>query len=158
MTGSHTESMQAMSEFFTRLPEFVGNHLWMCLLFAALVVVLVITELSRLARGTSELSPAMLTQMINRDNAMVFDLSPRTDFDKGHVPGARHVDADQFDPESPKLEKIRDKPVVVVCKSGVTSARAARRLRKAGFTRVHTLSGGTEAWRRADLPLARGRD
>lgn len=145
-----------MSEFFARLPEFISNHLWMCLLFIALVVILVFTELARLKRGFKELSPAMLTQLINRDNAMVFDVSPRGDYDKGHVPGARHVEIDQFDPESDKLKKIRDKPVVMVCKSGTVSAKAANRLRKAGFTRVHTLGGGTEAWRRADLPLAKG--
>lgn len=146
-----------MSEFLTRLPEFIGNHLWMCLLFIALVAVLAYTELARLRRGFKELTPAMLTQLINRDNAMVFDLSPRVEFEKGHVPGARHVELDQFDPESDKLKKIREKPIVMVCKSGSVSAKAAGRLRKAGFTRVHTLAGGTEAWRRADLPLAKGR-
>ncbi len=146
-----------MSEFITRLPGFISNHLWLCLLFIALLGVLVFTELMRLGRGFKELTPAMLTQLINRDDAMVFDLSPRIEFDKGHVPGARHVELDQFDPESDKLKKIREKPVVMVCKSGSVSAKAAGRLRKAGFTRVHTLGGGTEAWRRADLPLAKGR-
>ncbi len=144
-----------MNEFFHRLPEFVGNHLWMCLLFIVLIAFLIYTEIARLRRGFKELTPATLTQLINRDNAMVFDLSPRKDFDKGHVPGARHVDMDQFDPESDKLKKIRDRPIVVVCKSGTTSARAAARLRKAGFSRVHTLGGGVDAWRRADLPLAK---
>lgn len=148
-------TQSVMNEFFTRLPEFVGNHLGMSLLFIALVLVLVYTEIARLRRGFKELTPAMLTQLINRDNAMVFDLSPRAEFDKGHVPGARHVAMDQFDPESDKLKKIRDRPIVVVCKSGMTSAKAAARLRKAGFTRVHTLGGGVDAWRRADLPLAR---
>lgn len=145
-----------MSEFFTRLPEFIGNHLWMCLLFVVLIAVLVYTELARLRRGFKELTPAMLTQLINRDDAMVFDVSPHAEFVKGHVPGARHVELDQFDPESDKLKKIREKPVVMVCKSGTASAKAASRLRKAGFTRVHTLGGGTEAWRRADLPVAKG--
>lgn len=147
-----------MDQFLVRLPEFVGNHLWMSLLFVALVLVLITTEIGRLRRGFKELTPAMLTQLINRENAMVFDLSPRKDYEDGHVPGSRHVALDQFDPENDKLKKIRDKPVVMVCKSGVNATRAAARLRKAGFTRVHTLGGGTDAWRRADLPLAKGKE
>jgi rhodanese-related sulfurtransferase len=44
-----------------------------------------------------------------------------------------------------------------VCKNGVASGKAATRLVKAGFTNVATLAGGIEAWRRADLPLAKGK-
>ena len=146
-----------MSEFFTRLPEFIGHHLWMSLLFIVMILILLATELSRLTQGFKELTPAMLTQLINRDNAMVFDLSPKADFEKGHVPGAKHVAIDQFDPESQTLTRIKDRHVVMVCKSGHMSIKAAKRLRKAGFTKVHTLGGGTEAWRRADLPLAKGK-
>lgn len=147
----------AMSEFLTRLPEFVGNHPWMVLLFAVALVVLVFTEIARLRRGFKELTPALLTQLINRDDAMVFDLSPQADFNKGHIPGSRRVDPDQFDPESDKLKDIRDHPVVVVCKTGMTSARAAKRLHRAGFSNANTLSGGIDAWRHANLPLATGR-
>ena len=53
---------------------------------------------------------------------------------------------------------MRDLPVVTVCRNGMESAKAARRLVKAGFTRVHTLAGGIGAWQRADLPLAKGRN
>lgn len=147
----------AMNDFFLRLPEFVGNHLWMVLLFVVALVFLVVTELARLRRGFKELTPALLTQMINRDDAMVFDVSPRVEFDKGHIPGAHHVDLDQFDPESEKLAAIRDKPVVMVCRSGVNSAKAAARLHKAGFHHAYTLAGGIEAWTRANLPLSKDR-
>jgi rhodanese-related sulfurtransferase len=37
------------------------------------------------------------------------------------------------------------------------SGKAAKRLVKAGFTNVATLAGGLDAWRRADLPLAKGK-
>ena len=44
-------------------------------------------------------------------------------------------------------------PLVLVCASGARSSRAAAQLRKAGYSSVHSLSGGTEAWRNASLPI-----
>lgn len=144
-----------MNQFFKRLPEFIAAHPWMCLAVVAVIVFLAISELLRLKRGFKEVTPGLLTQLINRDDAMVFDLSPRVEFDKGHIPGSKHVDADQFDPESDKLKKLHVKPVVVVCKSGKISLGAAARLHKAGFEKAYTLTGGVDAWRRANLPLAK---
>lgn len=146
-----------MNEFLSRLPEFIGNHPLQVLLFVAVLAVLAATEVMRLRRGFKELTPALLTQLINRENALVFDVSPIAEYNKGHIPGAQHVALDQFDPENDKLAKLRDKPVVMVCRSGVTSARAAARLHKAGFTRAYTLAGGMDAWRRANLPLGTAR-
>ncbi|MDN5924481.1 MAG: rhodanese-like domain-containing protein, partial [Xanthomonadales bacterium] len=99
-----------------------------------------------------------LTNLINRDNALLVDLSNHSEFDKGHIPGARHVDLAQFDPEHKDLAKAKTLPVVVCCKSGTQSAKAAQRLSKAGFSQVYTLGGGVDAWRSARLPLAKGRN
>jgi adenylyltransferase/sulfurtransferase len=41
-----------------------------------------------------------------------------------------------------------DIPVVFYCRNGVRSARAARKLRNAGFDNVFNLAGGTNAWAR----------
>lgn len=145
-----------MSEFLHRLPEFVGNHLLLVLLFGAVLVALVGNEASRLFRGYRELTPGALTLLINRDSPLVVDLSSSQDFEKGHIPGARHVPLSQFDPENKELAKVRDLPVAVYCKNGTTSAQAAARLVKAGFRRVFWLGGGLSAWQQADLPLVRG--
>lgn len=146
-----------MHEFLTRLPQFVGNHV---LLVAALVVIilaLIGLEVSRHFRGFRELTPGVLVQMINHGEPLVIDLSALADFEKGHIAGSRHVLPSQFDPEHKDLVKAKELPVVTVCRSGVTSTKAARRLVKAGFTNVATLAGGIEAWRRADLPLVKGK-
>lgn len=45
-----------------------------------------------------------------------------------------------------------DAPVVVHCKSGGRSARAANALLAAGFRQVASMEGGMLAWRAADLP------
>ena len=145
-----------MSEFLHRLPDFIGNHTMLVLLFASVLVAWVGSEAARLFRGSREITPGGLTQLINRDSPLVVDLSSQQDFEKGHIPGARHVAMSQFDPENKELAKVKDLPVAVYCKTGTTSAQAASRLVKAGFQRVFWLGGGLAAWQQADLPVVRG--
>lgn len=146
-----------MSDFLHKLPQFLAHHPWLATLFVILLLGLVAGELMRLTRKYKELTPAMLTMLINRENALVIDISSYAEFEKAHIPGARHVAMSQFDPEHKDLAKVRDLPVVVVCKSGQTASKAAQRLVKAGFQKVHTLSGGMLSWKQADLPVAKGR-
>jgi rhodanese-related sulfurtransferase len=146
-----------MSEILHRLPDFIGNHTMLVMLFFAVLIAWVGSEVSRLFRGYREITPGALTQMINRESPLVVDLSSSQDFEKGHIPGARHVPLSQFDPENKELAKVKDLPVAVYCKNGTTSAQAAARLVKAGFQRVFWLGGGLASWQQADLPLVRGR-
>jgi rhodanese-related sulfurtransferase len=147
-----------MPDFLHRLPEFLGNHLYLTLGFVGVLIALAMTELQRFTRGYKALTPAGLTQLVNRDNALLIDVSSQQDFEKGHVPGARHVAMSQFDPESKDLAKAKELPIAVSCRNGQVSAQAAQRLVKAGFSKVYWLEGGIAAWSEAQLPLARGRD
>lgn len=147
-----------MSEFLHRLPEFVGNHPFLSFGFVGVAAALVASEFARLTRGWKAATPADVTNLINRENALVVDLASAADFEKGHIPGARHVALAQFDPENKDLAKVRELPVVVYCRNGQSSSQAARRLVKAGFTRVYELDGGLRSWVDAQLPLAKGRN
>jgi rhodanese-related sulfurtransferase len=139
------------------LLAFAGAHPYLSLALAALTLALVFTEIAGLFRGFKGLAPAQVTALINRDNALVVDLRPQADFEKGHIPGSKNVQMSQFDPENKQLTAARALPVVLVCKTGQSAASAAGRLHKAGFERVHVLDGGIGAWQQADLPLVKGR-
>ena len=135
----------------------MGNHPFLSFGFIAVLVAFVALEVGRFTRGFKALTPAGLTQLINRNNALLIDVSSIQDFEQGHIPGARHVAMSQFDPENKDLAKARELPVAIYCKSGQTSSVAAKRLKKAGFTQVFTLEGGLRSWTEAHLPLAKGR-
>ena len=139
------------------LIEFLGRHPLLSLALAAVTVALVATEVARLFRGYRSVQPAGLTALVNREDALVVDLRPIGDFEKGHIPGSKNVQMSQFDPESKQLAAARALPVVLVCKTGQTAGDAAKRLRKAGFERVYVLDGGIGGWQQASLPLAKGR-
>lgn len=142
---------------FPELLAFASGHPILSLGLAGLTLAIVFNEVSSQFRGFKGLGPAALTALVNRENALVVDLRPVSDFEKGHIPGAKNVQMSQFDPENKQLAAARALPVVLVCKAGQTSADAAKRLRKAGFERVYVLDGGIGAWQQADLPLAKGR-
>lgn len=142
---------------FAELTAFAARHPYLSLALAGLTLAIVGNEIAGLFRGYKGLQPAGLTALVNRENALVVDLRPIADFEKGHIPGSKNVQMSQFDPESRQLAAARALPVVLVCKAGQTSGEAARRLRKAGFERVFVLDGGIGAWQQGGLPLARGR-
>ncbi|MGH8174289.1 MAG: rhodanese-like domain-containing protein [Rhodanobacteraceae bacterium] len=146
-----------MSDFLHRLPEFLGNHLYLTLGFIGVLLAIVVSEAQRFTRGYKGITPAGLTHLINRENALVIDVSSLQDFEKGHIPGARNVVMSQFDPENKDLAKAKELPVAVYCKNGQISSKAAQRLVKAGFTKTYWLDGGLAAWSEAGLPLAKGR-
>lgn len=139
------------------LLAFAGRHELLSLGLVGLTLAIVGNEVVHLFRGFKGLRPAELTALMNRDNALVVDLQPSADFEKGHIPGSKNVQVSQFDPENKLLASAKSLPVVTVCRSGQASTDAAKRLKKAGFERVYVLDGGLAAWQQADLPLAKGR-
>lgn len=142
---------------FQELLAFAERHPYLSLALVGLTMAIIYTEIARLFRGYKALRPAELTGLINRENALVVDLSASNDFEKGHIAGSKSVQPSQFDPENKLLANAKDLPVVVVCRNGQASGDAAKRLKKAGFTKVFWLDGGIAAWQQADLPLVKGR-
>ena len=142
---------------WNRLAAFAAEHSIMVPALAVLTVAILYTEFSRLTSGFKAVDPAGLTALINRQDALLVDVSASAEFEKGHIAGARNVQMSQFDADNKVLAKVRDLPVALVCRSGTTSADAARKLAKAGFSQVFWLDGGLAAWQQANLPLVKGR-
>ena len=140
-----------------RLLAFAAEHQLLVLALVGLTAALVYTEVARLFSGFKAVAPAGLTALINRQDALLVDVSPAPDFEKGHIAGARNVQLSQFDADNKVLAKVRDLPVVVACRTGTASSAAARKLAKAGFKQVYWLDGGVAAWQQANLPLVKGR-
>jgi len=61
-----------------------------------------------------------------------------------HIDGARLIPLGQIPASLPSLDKTRE--IVVMCRSGVRSADAARFMQSNGFTRVKNLAGGILRW------------
>lgn len=140
-----------------RIADFIANNLVLSLAFLGVTLALVLGELGRLRRKYQMISPARLTELVNREQGLVVDLRPQAEYEKGHIAGALHLPMSQLNPDSKALSKARELPIVLVCQRGATARSAADRLVAAGFSRVNVLDGGIAAWQSAELPLGRSR-
>jgi len=138
-----------------QLIEFTGNHPLLLAAFAAILFMLVGGELRQRLSGVNEVGPADATRMLNHDNAILVDMREDKDYREGHIVNAVHTPASNSDAMK-KLDKFRERPLIVYCRSGHTSAKFCSNLRKQGFASVYNLAGGVLAWQKAGLPLSRG--
>jgi sulfur-carrier protein adenylyltransferase/sulfurtransferase len=97
------------------------------------------------AAGGADITPAELKRALDRGAPLVLlDVREPQEYERGCLPGARLVPLGEL---ARRLGEIgRDRPVVVYCRSGGRSARAAKILREAGFADVKNLAGGILAW------------
>jgi hydroxyacylglutathione hydrolase len=81
----------------------------------------------------------------------VLDVRSPGEWEKGHVPGARHI----FLPELRKRvgELDRSKSTVVYCGSGYRASLATSVLKPEGFDDLWNVPGSWEAWKKAKLPV-----
>ncbi|MCG8426040.1 MAG: rhodanese-like domain-containing protein [Chromatiales bacterium] len=138
-----------------QLIEFAGNHL---MLVAALFIVIGLLVQNFIASSDkSAVSPQKATEMINREEAVVVDVRPMNDFTEGHIINALNIPANALKNQIKTLEKYKDKPIIMACRSGAQSSMACKQLRKEGFEKVFNLQGGMLAWQNANLPISRKR-
>jgi rhodanese-related sulfurtransferase len=124
------------------------------------------TAIEATNRGAADLEWAMLTStpkvdnvgvdaMLARDqNAVIIDVREPEEYLMGHVPGAINLPQAEI---ASRLEELpRDRPLMMVCQSGMRSLRSAQFLKQAGFGQVANVAGGTSAWCGAGRPLVTG--
>jgi len=104
-------------------------------------------------RGIREVDSVAALQLINHKNALVLDVREEDEYKAGHVLNSKLIPLGKLKGRISELEKYRDRAIVVVCRSGVRSATACATLGKQGFTQAYNLSGGVNAWQKANLPL-----
>jgi len=101
--------------------------------------------------GGARVSPTDAVRLINREKAVLIDVSEPAEYAAGHAVGARSVPLAGLE-TSRDLPKNKSLPVVVVCATGARAARAVAVLKKLGFENSQVLAGGLVAWRAANLP------
>ncbi|WP_129641502.1 rhodanese-like domain-containing protein [Peristeroidobacter agariperforans] len=140
-----------MNRFF----EYTTNHPFLIAAAAILAVLAIVIEMRHRSRGASAIGTADAVRLANT-GALVVDVRDSKDYEAGHIIEARHIPAAEIGSRAESLKKFKEKPVIVYCDAGFTSAGAARQLRASGFNKVVTLSGGLNSWRQENLPLVKG--
>jgi rhodanese-related sulfurtransferase len=130
---------------------FIDN--WFLFLAAAVSGgLLVWPMLGKGAGGGAKVSTSDAVQLINREKAVLIDVSEPAEFAAGHAAGSKNVPLGGLE-ASTALPKNPALPLVVVCPTGTRAGRAVGTLKKLGFENARVLAGGTAAWREANLPI-----
>lgn len=95
---------------------------------------------------------ARVKDRLGSNGTMVLDVRSAAEFAAGHIPGARNVAHTRLPAHIAEIPK--GKPIVVNCRSGGRSARAASYLKRMGHD-VTNLAGGMMAWEKAGAKVER---
>lgn len=107
---------------------------------------------TRAPSGANEVEPDWLAA--HRQHARIIDVREREELAAdGRIEGSEHVPLGEL--ESVAADWDRDAPIVLVCRSGRRSGRAATQLEALGFRRVASLTGGTLRWVERGHPIVR---
>jgi rhodanese-related sulfurtransferase len=90
-----------------------------------------------------------------RSGALLIDVRQPEEYEAGHVPGARLVP--MGDVVARSSEVPLDKPVYVICQTGVRSLKATRFYRSRGID-AWSVAGGTKDWAESGRPVVFGTD
>ena len=99
------------------------------------------------------LSASGAVQLMNREKAVVVDVSEAGEFAAGHMVGAKNVPLGQLEEKLTGAVKNKTLPVILVCATGARANRAVAVAKKLGYEQAQALGGGLKAWKEANLPL-----
>ncbi len=108
-----------------------------------------------LAGFDSETLPQISVQALHREREQtpglqVLDVREPREWKAHHIEGAVHIPFYRVVANAGTLD--RERPIAVICGSGVRSSLAASLLQREGFTDLRNVIGGMGAWNAAGLP------
>lgn len=137
-----------------QISQFIMNHWALSLAFVGILLLIYINEWFTKANGPHALSPQLAVEKINHNDAVVIDLRNQEAFSAGHIINAISATADDFD--LPRMDKYKQKAIILVCPRGTQAQTLATQLKSKGFVNAMVLAGGLSAWQSAGLPLVKG--
>ena len=93
-------------------------------------------------------------QLISKKGAQLVDVRTPAEFNAGHIKDAKLINFFDSDFNEKSIKVLdKNKPVFLYCRSGGRSAKAAKKYKDAGFTKVYNLLGGFNAWSAKNLKI-----
>ena len=102
--------------------------------------------------GPNRVSVPEAVRLINREKAVLIDVSEPAEFAAGHATQARNIPFGSLE-GSRALPTNKAVPLLLMCPTGARAQRAVATLRKLGYEKATAVIGGLNAWREAQLPV-----
>lgn len=92
-------------------------------------------------------------QKMSNPEVQILDVRTPEEYSGGHIPHASNCDVLSSDFEEKVAVLDKEKPVMVYCKMGGRSSKAATKLKEMGFKHIMDLEGGMMSWEEAEKPI-----
>ena len=94
----------------------------------------------------------------NGCETLIIDVRSAAEWQQVHVDGAIHVPLAELEPDHvlAEAEQHPQRQVFVICQAGSRAVAAQKKFLAAGHENIRTITGGTNAWIAAGLPVIRG--
>ena len=87
-------------------------------------------------------------ELISKDNDLIIlDVRTKEEYDQGHIDGAILIPYDEIETHVKDIEKSKDKPLLVYCRSGRRSSIAIKTLKNKGFKKIYHMYEGYMNWK-----------
>ncbi|MGR3764553.1 rhodanese-like domain-containing protein [Rossellomorea sp. NS-SX7] len=117
--------------------EFIG------LLIMVFLILLYVRQMKP-GKNINQISTSELKKHLGDTSKQFIDVRTPGEFKGRHIKGFRNIPLNTLPKNMDKLSK--DKEIVVICQSGMRSAKAGKVLTSSGFTSVTNVRGGMNAW------------
>ena len=94
-------------------------------------------------------------QSMSKQGALLLDVREPEEYSAIHAPNAKLIPLGQLNARLQEIAAYKDKPIVVMCRSGRRSAQAVSLLQEAGYSQVSNVKGGIQEWEKNGLEVVR---
>jgi rhodanese-related sulfurtransferase len=95
-------------------------------------------------KGIRNITVQETKNKFNDKNVQFIDVRTPNEYKANHRPPFKNIPVSNLISKVNQLDK--EKEIVVICQSGMRSARAAKLLKRQGFDKVYNVKGGMGAW------------
>lgn len=108
-------------------------------------------------RTVPQIDVFTLSEQLGKGELKVVDVRDDSEWEAGHIKNATFLPYRQMVPQGERAGRLdelpfaKDEPIAVVCASGMRSSTAVSVLLQNGFSHLHNVTGGMNAWKAANL-------
>ena len=95
--------------------------------------------------GVDSITPIEAQKLLDDKQYVFLDVRTDSEYMNGHIPGSKHVPLNTISENNKDLFEIKNKKIIVYCRSGNRSLTATKMLSTYGFE-VENMSGGMMRW------------
>lgn len=125
-------------------------------ILASALLVVAASGAALAAAATPQTVDVKQAAAMHSSGALLLDVRETDEYAQAHAPGSTLIPLGQLQQRLQEIDRHKNTPVVLICRSGRRSEQAQKILEKAGFSATVNVEGGMNSWQKAGLPVVSG--